>query len=154
MLNSWFGADRLQISTLTNAPINFKGSNEISVATKSYGSNIARFQLPETVQITLYDDGICLASGPFRPFIDPLTLTFVQDILDGYYPSEFKQSYPDGVLIEFIDKRDVSFLESHRQATKSFNGSGYLLGSCQQGKPSSNPLYESSIKRQIVPVKE
>lgn len=38
-----------------------------------------------------------LFSGPFRPFSDPVTQQCVQDIHDGYFPSELQTKFPDGV---------------------------------------------------------
>ena len=38
-----------------------------------------------------------LFSGPFRPFTDPVTQQCVQDITDGYFPSELQNKFPDGV---------------------------------------------------------
>ena len=36
-------------------------------------------------------------SGPFRSYTDPTTQQFVQDLTEGYFPSELKQRYPNGV---------------------------------------------------------
>jgi len=47
--------------------------------------------------MTFYANGMMLFSGPFRPYTDPLTQQFIQDITDGYFPSELQQKYPDGV---------------------------------------------------------
>lgn len=44
-----------------------------------------------------YANGIMLFSGPFRPFSDPVTQQCVQDIHDGYFPSELQTKFPDGV---------------------------------------------------------
>jgi hypothetical protein len=49
------------------------------------------------VQLTLYQNGIVMFSGPFRPFSDPLTQRCMTDIMDGYFPSELQDRYPDGV---------------------------------------------------------
>jgi hypothetical protein len=54
-------------------------------------------QMPDPVQLTVYANGILMFSGPFRPFSDPETQAFMQDVLDGYFPSELQKRYPDGV---------------------------------------------------------
>ena len=54
-------------------------------------------QLPDPVPLILYANGIMLFSGPFRPFTDPVTQQCVQDITDGYFPSELQNKFPDGV---------------------------------------------------------
>ncbi|CBH16052.1 hypothetical protein, conserved [Trypanosoma brucei gambiense DAL972] len=61
----------------------------------------------DVVQIVVYKDGICVNSGPFRPFGWPLCDAVLNDIADGYYPYEFKQRYPDGFPIEIVDQTSV-----------------------------------------------
>ena len=36
-------------------------------------------------------------NGPFRPFTEPTTQQCIQDIMDGYFPTELQDRYPDGV---------------------------------------------------------
>lgn len=57
-----------------------------------------------------------LFNGPFRPYTDPMTQVyianvivfianyqeFIQDLTDGYFPSELKEAYPEGVPFEVI----------------------------------------------------
>jgi hypothetical protein len=54
-------------------------------------------QAPDPINFILYANGIVLFHGPFRPFSDPATFNVVRDILDGYFPSELQDRYPDGV---------------------------------------------------------
>jgi len=35
--------------------------------------------------------------GPLRSYDNPITSSFIHDILDGYFPSELQQEFPDGV---------------------------------------------------------
>lgn len=35
--------------------------------------------------------------GPLRSYEDPATTSFLKDILDGYFPSELQEAYPEGV---------------------------------------------------------
>lgn len=53
--------------------------------------------MPDAVQLTVYANGIFMFNGPFRPFSDTQTQSFLKDILDGYFPSELQGRYPDGV---------------------------------------------------------
>ena len=64
--------------------------------------------------------------GPFRPFSDPTTRQCVQDLMDGYYPSELQTRYPDGVPFKLTDSRDVTF--KLREYADIFPGSGRQLG--------------------------
>ncbi|NWH58765.1 UBX11 protein, partial [Geococcyx californianus] len=57
----------------------------------------ARLTQPEPLPLTLYRNGIVMFDGPFRPYEDPSTQQCLQDILDGYFPSELQMCYPDGI---------------------------------------------------------
>ena len=51
----------------------------------------------DPIPLTLYQNGLAMHSGPFRPYSDPLTRQFVIDLQDGYFPSELKHRYPEGI---------------------------------------------------------
>ncbi|KAK3098430.1 hypothetical protein FSP39_019390 [Pinctada imbricata] len=89
----------------------------------------ARLKMPDAVPLTLYANGIVMYSGPFRPYNDPSTQQCMQDIMDGYFPTELQKRYPDGV--PFAISRDVTF-KTKRQDL--FTGSGQVLGG--ETKPS------------------
>ncbi|CAL8086077.1 unnamed protein product [Calicophoron daubneyi] len=117
-LNEWFGAGEVKVARDPNNPRRgfLKDQN--------------------TIPLTLYADGICLYSGPFRPFTDHSTMQFLQDILDGFFPSELESSYPDGVPFLLTDKRDIKFLDSHLQ----LRSKGHKLGGADQ---SSQPFTQN-----------
>nr|VZI12217.1 unnamed protein product [Spirometra erinaceieuropaei] len=71
----------------------------------STGSRIARLGRTEPVPLTFYADGIIMFAGPFRCYTQTSTLQFLQDILDGFFPSELQARYPDGVPILVSDRR-------------------------------------------------
>uniref|UniRef100_A0A8B9NM24 UBX domain-containing protein 11 n=1 Tax=Accipiter nisus TaxID=211598 RepID=A0A8B9NM24_9AVES len=52
-------------------------------------------------------------NGPFRPYEDPSTQQCLQDIMDGYFPSELQMRYPDG--IPFSPCRQLHSLISPKQ---------------------------------------
>ncbi|XP_033741236.1 UBX domain-containing protein 11-like isoform X2 [Pecten maximus] len=85
----------------------------------------ARLKPQDPVQFTLYSNGMMLYSGPFRPFNDPMTQTFVRDIMDGYFPSELQNRYPDGVPFVIRDLRSVHFKDKRAAV---FAGAGQVLG--------------------------
>ncbi|XP_060063648.1 UBX domain-containing protein 11-like isoform X2 [Ylistrum balloti] len=85
----------------------------------------ARLKPPDPVQFTLYSNGMMLYSGPFRSFSDPMTQTFMRDIMDGYFPSELQNRYPDGVPFVIRDLRSVHFNDKRAAA---FAGAGQVLG--------------------------
>lgn len=44
--------------------------------------------------------------GRLRLYSDPLTKCFIRDILDGYFPSEFQNNYPNGVPLKVTTFND------------------------------------------------
>ena len=58
--------------------------------------NKLRWKNIEPLPLTIYRNGIFLMKGPFRPFGNPTTEQFINDILDGYFPYELKEKYPEG----------------------------------------------------------
>ncbi|NWT29773.1 UBX11 protein, partial [Cardinalis cardinalis] len=58
----------------------------------------ARLRRAEPLPVTLYRDGIAVGQhGAFRPYQHPAAQQCLQDIMDGYFPSELQPRYPDGV---------------------------------------------------------
>ncbi|NXW85137.1 UBX11 protein, partial [Alopecoenas beccarii] len=62
-----------------------------------YTSGGARLRQPDPLPLTLYRNGIVMFNGPFRPYEDPSTQQCLQDIMDGYFPSELQNRYPEGI---------------------------------------------------------
>lgn len=54
-------------------------------------------QTPDPVQLILYLNGIMMFDGPFRSYDEELTQICVADLMDGYFPSELQDKYPEGV---------------------------------------------------------
>ncbi|XP_048208056.1 UBX domain-containing protein 11 [Perognathus longimembris pacificus] len=71
----------------------------------------ARLGVLEPIPLTLYRNGIMMFDGPFRPFHDPATQRCLRDILDGFFPSELRSLYPDGVPFKVSDLRDQVYPE-------------------------------------------
>uniref|UniRef100_A0A8B9IRJ3 UBX domain-containing protein 11 n=1 Tax=Amazona collaria TaxID=241587 RepID=A0A8B9IRJ3_9PSIT len=51
-------------------------------------------------------------NGPFRPYEDPSTQQCLQDIMDGYFPSELQMRYPDGIPLQVKQCRTCAGLPS------------------------------------------
>ncbi|OXB74786.1 UNVERIFIED_CONTAM: hypothetical protein H355_003673, partial [Colinus virginianus] len=56
---------------------------------------------PEALPLTLYQNGIIMFDGPFHSYEEPSAQQCLQDIMDGYFPSELQARYPDGVCLQF-----------------------------------------------------
>lgn len=71
----------------------------------------------ERMKVTFYRNGVMIKQGPFRPAQSPTCQSFLQDILDGYFPSEFREMYPDGVIFDLID-RHTDIYEAEKAAAE------------------------------------
>lgn len=92
------------------------------VVTSSNGGGVkARLahmsEIVESIKIIMYKNGIMVKRGPFRPAGSDSFNSFTRDILDGYFPSEFRESAPDGVILDLTDKRNEYF--KHDSSTES-----------------------------------
>lgn len=85
----------------------------------------ARLKVRDPVPLCLYANGILMFGGPFRPYSDPVTQQCMQDIMDGYFPSELQSRYPDGIPFEVQDKREVVYED--RRTALLFPGMGQSL---------------------------
>ncbi|VDN11148.1 unnamed protein product [Dibothriocephalus latus] len=113
-------------------------------STASSGSRVARLGRTEPVPLTLYADGIIMFAGPFRCYTQTSTLQLLQDILDGFFPSELQARYPDGVPLLVSDRRtewyqdpkadqtgedpELRFLLPRINGSTTFLGEGHRLG--------------------------
>ncbi|XP_053820418.1 UBX domain-containing protein 11 isoform X2 [Vidua chalybeata] len=97
----------------------------------------ARLRQPEPLPLTLYRNGIVVGHGAFRPYQHPATQQCLQDIMDGYFPSELQPRYPEGVPLQVTDRRDVVFQKPDLPG--SFPGLGQVVGTSE-----SNRVQETS----------
>ncbi|XP_038654135.1 UBX domain-containing protein 11 isoform X1 [Scyliorhinus canicula] len=86
----------------------------------------ARLKRPDPLSLTLFKNGIVMFNGPFRSFNELSTQHCLQDIMDGYFPSELQHKYPAGIPMKVTDKRDVIFRD--RRLHAEFPGVGQTIG--------------------------
>lgn len=65
----------------------------------------------ENIRVVFYKNGLMVKRGPFRPSDSHSFTSFTRDIMDGYFPSEFRDEYPDGVLFVLVDKHDSEYTD-------------------------------------------
>uniref|UniRef100_UPI00398EA16D UBX domain-containing protein 11 isoform X2 n=1 Tax=Pristiophorus japonicus TaxID=55135 RepID=UPI00398EA16D len=97
----------------------------------------ARLKRPDPIALTLFKNGIVMFNGPFRSFNEPSTQQCMQDIMDGYFPSELQSRYPNGIPIKVTDRRDVIFRDRRTRAEfpgvgQTIDGSRISMVSAQQ----------------------
>ncbi|KAI8853887.1 hypothetical protein BC829DRAFT_381559 [Chytridium lagenaria] len=76
------------------------------------GTDGAQLKPPQSITLKVYLNGIIVRHCQFRSFSDPTTESFMTDILDGYFPFELKDEYPDGVVFLLEDYHTQMFQPS------------------------------------------
>ncbi|XP_071569941.1 uncharacterized protein [Temnothorax nylanderi] len=99
------------------------GKGEVHIHHNEKGGG-ATFKTPPCMTLKFYKNGMWVNGGPLRSYDDPSAISFIRDILDGYFPSELQQEYPDGVPFMIEDRRT----ELHVDDSACFPGQGYRLG--------------------------
>ncbi|XP_063735596.1 UBX domain-containing protein 11 isoform X2 [Eleginops maclovinus] len=95
------------------------GEGECFVQSTPTGAHLAK---KDPVQLSLYSNGIVMFDGPFRSYQEHSTQRCMQDLMDGYFPSELQERFPDGVPFEVHDRRDEGFIT--RLPWNNFPGEG------------------------------
>ncbi|KAG2379521.1 hypothetical protein C9374_006638 [Naegleria lovaniensis] len=86
-------------------------------------SNVKQLKQKPVSIVTFWKNGIVVDNGPFKPYKWQITKAFLTDILDGYFPYEFKEKHPDGVKLKIVDKTSEPFSKT---VERSIGKSNYL----------------------------
>ena len=104
--------------------------NEPALIKKEFNDKQARLMQPseyyDSIPITFYKDGLLVRRGPFRPNGTPGYHCFVRDIMEGYFPSDFRDEYPDGVILVVKDRQ----FDKYSPSTAAEKGFGGLVSKC------------------------
>ncbi|XP_045902069.1 UBX domain-containing protein 11 isoform X1 [Micropterus dolomieu] len=95
------------------------GDGECFIKSTATGAQLAK---KDTIRLSLYSNGIVMFDGPFRSYQEHSTQECMQDLMDGYFPSELQERFPDGVPFEVHDRRDEEFI--FRLPWNTFPGEG------------------------------
>ncbi|CAL8249674.1 unnamed protein product [Boreogadus saida] len=96
------------------------GEGESFVQPTALGAQLAT---REPVQLRLYSNGILMFEGPFRSHREASTQRCLQDLMDGYFPSELQERFPEGVPFQVHDHRHEEFIDR-----PLFSGKGLAVG--------------------------
>ncbi|XP_029306803.1 UBX domain-containing protein 11 isoform X2 [Cottoperca gobio] len=109
------------------------GEGECFVQSTSTGGHLTK---KDPIQLSLYSNGIVMFEGPFRSYQEHSTQRCMQDLMDGYFPSELQERFPDGVPFEVCDRREEDFII--RLPWNKFPGEGQAV--CGEKEESSNAI--------------
>ena len=95
---------------------------------------VAKMEIEKPIVIDLYEEGFTVNGGDLLLYRVKLNEAFFKDIYDGYFPIEFKHTYPDGVFLDVIDHRNEN------NDNELFKGHGrHLIESSRRGKRAKLP---------------
>lgn len=103
------------------------------------GKIVHASEMFDSMSVTVYSDGIMIRRGPFRNLNSASHASFVRDVMDGFFPSEFREEFPDGVMFHLIDKHSTAFVGSRDQTEGSLSREQFL------GKVHKTVLKDGSI---------
>ncbi|XP_016315603.1 UBX domain-containing protein 11-like [Sinocyclocheilus anshuiensis] len=113
----------------------------------------AKLTQQSSIPLWLYKNGIVMFSGPFRSYQDPRTQEFMQDLMDGFFPSELQERFPNGVPFQVSDKRDDEFIV--RRPGTAFPGRGQTIdGAGRHSVDSSEQTSSTASKQSQIPGKK
>lgn len=81
------------------------------------------------------------AISDHRPYSEESALKFIRDILDGYFPYEFKKDYPNGIPFKVTDKHT----EEYSPEFLKFQGEGHKLNKIKGLSEIGDTQYQLSI---------
>ncbi|XP_024122849.1 UBX domain-containing protein 11 isoform X1 [Oryzias melastigma] len=110
---------------------------ELFVQTTARGGTLSR---KDPVQLKLFRNGMVMSDEPFRSYQEHSTQQFMQDIVDGYFPSELQDTFPDGVPFQVHDMRHVDFVDG--PAWDAFPGKGYSVCGDEEEEPPKMIRYQ------------
>jgi hypothetical protein len=111
------------------------GEGQKHVVVAPGGGGRARLQETPSVPLTVFADGIALWRGPFRALTEASTLSFITDILDGYFPAEFKERFPNGCVLQLADRSALTWDEFARGGGFAAKGGAAAAASGSAGAP-------------------
>ncbi|XP_067304254.1 UBX domain-containing protein 11 [Pseudorasbora parva] len=113
----------------------------------------AKLTQKSSIPLWLYKNGIVMFSGPFRSYQDPTTQECMQDLMDGFFPSELQDRFPNGVPLQVHDKRDEEFIV--RRPWTKFPGRGQTInGARRQSVDRSEQTISTAPKQSQIPGKK
>ncbi|GMH50816.1 hypothetical protein TrLO_g5689 [Triparma laevis f. longispina] len=93
--------------------------------------NNAKLEYQNGIDIGLFSDGIIVGRQKVRKWDSETCVKFVADVMDGFFPAEFKNSHPNGVKLDLKDCREC---HSGDYTSKAFKGEGNSLVYGSAGK--------------------
>ena len=80
------------------------GEGRARIVAKNGAHQISTEPIGGRISLTIFRDGFLLRRGPFRKYTEDTARAFVSDIVDGYFPYELKDTSPEGIVFDIVDR--------------------------------------------------
>ena len=123
-------------------------NTSLPASTLTVSSSSARFSPPPRLTLTLLADGIALPPPlpTFLPYASSSCQRLVRDVMDGYWPGEWRERWPDGVRLELLLRTELSWEDEKRRRERrrqrsfhAFEGEGRKLRDEDNGQEAVAP---------------
>lgn len=124
------------------------GDGKSSVVVGANGER--RLEAPNAKTLTLFRDGFVVDDAPktFRSFAEETNRSYVRDLVDGFFPYEYKEAHPNGVPFKLVDKSSENGAPA--DAFVAFTGGGARLDG-KASKETSAALRLRELKKEPEP---
>ena len=115
-----------------------------------------QFQKVDEVLIFFFKNGLVIKGFPFYPYYSKEAQSVLSDILDGYFPYDLKQKYPEGVPLKPLDFTDDVF-SAQTKSNPKFRSFGDLESDASMmSKDEFLSQFPKHVVRQgaLVPIRE
>eukprot|EP00938_MAST-03A_sp_MAST-3A-sp1_P000588 g588.t1 len=128
----WEGHEEENTSTTTDMDKFIHAMKQLNIVSDRLSVKGNRFLEAPNVPVAVFRDGLMLWRGPFRSFEEDETAkAFVRDCTNGYFPSELRKRWPDGVHFQITDKRDLNYEDAKRSGEISNNSGSKTMTKLQ-----------------------
>ncbi|KRX01435.1 SEP domain [Pseudocohnilembus persalinus] len=110
---------------------------------------IHQFKRMDPFPIGFYQNGIAMKGFKFFPYGSNQASQILADILDGYFPYQLKQEFPNGTLLKIIDKTDQKYSTEKGQQQKFGELNGNNVND-DELKPMSKDEFLNKLPKQVI----
>lgn len=89
------------------------------------------------VPLAVFADGLLLFRGPFRPWRAASCRRLIDDALDGYFPSEFRERFPGGAPLQVADHSHERYADLRQEAG---GGAVHTMASLKRQADAAAPM--------------
>ncbi|OHT05499.1 hypothetical protein TRFO_26771 [Tritrichomonas foetus] len=116
----WVGGPAPVFGSFPNGPIDMtvfmqrvEDLNKLADSNKKISdkNGVKGLHQVKIMKLVLLNDGFTVNNGPLRIYTENNNGMFIQDIMDGYFPGEFKGEFPDGVKFSVDDQRSLDIFK-------------------------------------------